>query len=202
MLALALLGMAVLAVVAGLVTWKSGVLAPGSSAEEYRPVTVKGAALAVLPDGAGPASDPARGQAMPEIRGASFTGEPVAITGDGRPRVILFLAHWCPHCQAEVPRLTAWLKDGGLPPGVELYAISTAADSKRPNYPPSRWLRQEGWPTPVMADDRLETAAGAAGLSAFPFFVFVGADGKVVSRNAGELSIDDLKARIASLSRS
>jgi thiol-disulfide isomerase/thioredoxin len=199
---LVLIGMAVLAAVAVLVTWKSGLLGQASGAEERRPVTVKGEALPVLPDGAPAASDPARGRPMPEIRGASFTGEPVAITGDGHPKVILFLAHWCPHCQNEVPRLTAWLKGGGLPQGVEFYAVSTAAEAKRPNYPPSRWLQQEGWPAPVIADDQRDAVAGAAGLSAFPFFVFVGADGKVAGRHAGELSIEELKERITSLARS
>lgn len=194
--------MAALAAVALLVTWKTGLLGGASGAEEHRPVTVTGGPLPLLPDGAPAGSDPARGRRLPEIRGASFTGQPVAITGNGHPKVILFLAHWCPHCQNEVPRLTAWLKGGGLPQGVEFYAVSTAAEAKRPNYPPSRWLQQEGWPAPVIADDPRDTVASAVGLSAFPFFVFVGADGAVVGRHAGEMNIDDLKARIAGLARS
>ena len=38
-----------------------------------------------------------------------FEGDAVAITNDGRPKIILLFAHWCPHCQNEVPVVTEWL---------------------------------------------------------------------------------------------
>ena len=34
---------------------------------------------------------------------------------DGKAKAIFFVAHWCPHCQAEIPRLSEWLKTHGLP---------------------------------------------------------------------------------------
>lgn len=63
----------------------------GNGIEEERPVEVTGAFLPLLPDGG---ADPAVGSPMPELEGASFDATPVSITNDGRPKVLIFLAHW------------------------------------------------------------------------------------------------------------
>jgi thiol-disulfide isomerase/thioredoxin len=190
-------GLAVLAAIAAATVWWTG--RAGGPAAQTRPVAVSGAPLPELPDGAGPDGDPARGRPMPEIRGASFDGAPVVIAPDGQAKMIVFLAHWCPHCQAEVPPLVAWVAGGGLPAAVRLYAVSTAVAPDRANYPPSQWLARERWPVPVLADDARSSAAHAAGLSAFPFFVLVAADGRVAARHAGQIPVDELKQRVARL---
>lgn len=58
---------------------------------ETRPVTLTGDALPIMPE---QGSDPALGLIMPDLRGQSFDGTPIEITNDGRPKIILFLAHW------------------------------------------------------------------------------------------------------------
>jgi len=65
----------------------------GPAIEQIRPVTVSGAPLPIALDGQ---QDPAvvNGLTMPDLVGASFDGTPVSITNDGRPKIILFLAHW------------------------------------------------------------------------------------------------------------
>ena len=63
------------------------------------------------------------------------------------------LAHWCPSCQAEVPRLVDYLDSTGMPEGVRIVALSTSIDAARPNYPPSAWLDREEWTAPTMIDD-------------------------------------------------
>jgi thiol-disulfide isomerase/thioredoxin len=157
--------------------------------EETRPVTVTGAALPVLPQNGG--DDPAVGKEIPEAKGQSFDGTPVDIRNDGRPKLILFVAHWCPHCQREVPLLTDYLKSHKLPSGVDLYTVATATSSARPNYPPSSWLSKVGWKAPTMADSGDGKAATAFGLNAFPYFVAVDGSGKVVARTTGEITTDD-----------
>jgi thiol-disulfide isomerase/thioredoxin len=112
--------------------------------------------------------------------------------------MIMFVAHWCPHCQVEVPVVQQWVDDGGLPDGVDLVAVSTAIDSRRPNYPPGAWLEREGWTAPVLVDGN-DAGARAAGLSAYPFFVGVDADGEVVGRVSGELTADQLDTIAADL---
>ena len=170
----------------------------GEGVEETRPVALEGSGLPVFDTAASP--DPAVGRAAPRLEGLSFDGTPVAITPDGRPKLVVFLAHWCPHCQAEVPVIRQWLEDGGQPEGVDLYAVSTGVSRDRPNFPPSEWLADEGWTIPTLADDDESSGAAAYGLSSYPYFVAIGADGDVVARGSGELSPADLDQLVAAIS--
>lgn len=158
--------------------------------EEVRPVTVVGPALPPFSGGLGdnPESDPGVGRPAPTIRGARFDGTPLAIEPDGTAKVVVFLAHWCPHCRREVPRLVAWLQKFSLPPGVRLYGVATSTSPDRPNYPPSAWLARERWEVPTLADDERGRAGAAFGLTAFPYFVALDRDGRVVARASGELT--------------
>ena len=126
----------------------------------------------------------------PRLESVDFAGKPVTAGGaTGSPYALVFLAHWCPHCQAEVPRLVAWLADHQVPDGVDLVAVSTAIDPARPNFPPSEWLDREGWAQPTLIDDAAYTAYRALGQLTFPGFVFVTADGRVSLRTTGELDV-------------
>lgn len=166
-------------------------VAPGSAAET-QPVTVNGTALAPLGD---EASDPAVGRPAPSLLGATFDGSPVEITpGDGRDRLVLFLAHWCPHCNAELPIIDEWRAAGMIPEDLDIVAVSTAVSSDRPNYPPSSWLKKNGWIWPALADSAEMTAAEAYGVSGFPFMVIVGSDGNVKGRTSGQKELAALDA--------
>ena len=107
---------------------------------------------------------------------------------DGTIRLIGFFAHWCPHCQREVPRVAQWLNENDLPNGVEVVAISTSVREGTPNYPPSEWFEAENWPTQVLVDSPEKTIAEAYGLTGFPFWVLVDGEGVVVHRSSGELT--------------
>ncbi|HVW32486.1 MAG TPA: TlpA disulfide reductase family protein [Acidimicrobiia bacterium] len=159
--------------------------------EQTRPVTITGTALPKFPSSG---DDPGVGQTIPEAKGQSFDGTPVDIRADGRPKLILFVAHWCPHCQREVPLLAKYMKSHPLPAGVDLYTVSTAVNPPQGNYPPSTWLKKEGWTAPVLADSDKSEAADAFGLPGFPYFVAVDGAGKVVARTSGEISTDDFTA--------
>jgi len=162
--------------------------APGTSvAQPAARVEVSGDALPVLTD---PASDAAIGRAVPELSGTGIDGEPVSIApGDG-PMAIVVLAHWCSYCQAEVPPLVDYLDAGRLPEGVRVVALTTSIDSARPNYPPSSWLERDAWTVPTLVDDASSSALEALGLTSFPGFVFVDADGRVAYRSTGALGAD------------
>jgi thiol-disulfide isomerase/thioredoxin len=169
----------------------TGPIAPGTEP------TVDGTPLPPFQQTAG---DPAIGQPIPTVSGADFAGQPVSIELDGRPKVLLFLAHWCSHCQAEVPIVQDWMDNGQAPTDVDLVSVATAIDPTLPNYPPEAWLADEHWTVPVIVDPT-GTVATAYGLSAFPYWVFVGADGAVTGRLTGELPVADLETIIASLPR-
>ena len=152
-----------------------------------------------LPAFASTTNDAAVGLPIPEVDGRSFDGTPVRITADGRPKLIVFLAHWCPHCQREVPVVQGWLDAKGMPAGVDLLSVATAIDPNRPNYPPDAWLASEHWQVPVIVDADNEIAT-RYGLTAFPYWVAVAADGTVAQRLTGELTPDQLDALVASVS--
>ncbi|MGN6693113.1 MAG: TlpA family protein disulfide reductase [Aquihabitans sp.] len=142
--------------------------------------------------------DPAVGMTIPTVTGKTFSGDDITISGDdGKAKVILFVAHWCPHCQREVPLLKAHLDDNPMPDDVELLTVSTSVKPGADNYPPQEWLEGEGWSAPVLADDEDSSVAQAYGLSAFPYFVVVDEDGKVVERASGELTTDQFDAAVA-----
>jgi len=160
------------------------------SAGENQPVEVVGEALEALPESGG---DSTIGLTAPTLNGYAFDGSNLSVTpGDGNPYMVVFLAHWCPHCNDEVPRLIEWKESGAVPADLQVIAVSTGVASDRPNYPPSQWVVEKGWPWPVMADSEAMDAARAYGISGYPFFAIVGADGKVKVRGSGELEIDQL----------
>ncbi len=163
-----------------------------STEGEYGTPEVTGDALIPL---ANNATDPSAGAVIPTVTGTDFDGQTVTIDpNDGSAKVILFLAHWCPHCQEEVPAVQEFLDANELPDGVEFISVATSTDPSRPNFPPSNWLEREGWEPSVIVDDEPQTVASAFGLSAFPFWVVVGPDGTVLQRVAGGINIEALPA--------
>jgi thiol-disulfide isomerase/thioredoxin len=157
----------------------------GGTGHEYGPVQVTGDPLPGLGTGG---TDPAVGDTIPTVAGENFSGTPVTIAPDGKAQMVIFLAHWCPHCNAEAPKLEQYLRDnGGVPENVTLTLVATGSQDTAPNWPPSTWLKDLGLgDVRVLVDDRDGTAAQAFGLSAYPFIVAVDSDGKVVDRRSGE----------------
>jgi len=166
----------------------------GAEIEQTRPVEVTGEALAPFED---PAADPAVGQASPVVNGQGFDGTAMTIGGAGdKPTLLVFLAHWCPHCNREVPEVIKLNDAGGIPADLDVVGISTAVASDRPNYPPSEWIVDKGWPFPTMADSENSEALSAFGGTGFPFLVMVDSDGTVLARQSGESTADELGAWI------
>lgn len=185
-----LVGAFALAGVAAVLATQEPAKSPASKSAAFSLAVVSGTPLPALPE-QGP--DPALGRPAPSLEGVAFNGQTVRLGADGRPKAIVFLAHWCPHCQAEVPAVQAWLDANGRPEGVDLYSVATAIDPSRPNYPPAAWLDREGWSVPVVVDGDGQ-AARAYGLTGFPYWVFVGADGTVVERRAGRIPVGELQS--------
>ena len=160
--------------------------AQNSDAPEVSDVSIEGAPLPPF-DGQEP--DPAMERMAPAFAATTFDGVEVSVLpGDGTAKVIGFFAHWCPHCQRELPRLVDWLAVNELPAGVEVIAVSTAVDSSRGNYPPSAWFAEEQWPAVAVRDSESSEIGDAYGLGGFPYMVGVDADGRVVARVSGELN--------------
>ena len=134
--------------------------------------------------------DPEIGYLAPSFKAQLNTGsELVTIDpADGTVRLIGFFAHWCPHCQREVPRVSKWLEKNGVPTEIQILAVSTAVREGTPNYPPSEWFIKERWPTDIFVDNEDNDLAAAYGLAGFPYWVLVDATGRIAHRSSGELT--------------
>jgi thiol-disulfide isomerase/thioredoxin len=142
-------------------------------------------------------SDPAVGIPVPVVSGSDYLGTPVTIdpATDG-PTIIVLLAHWCPHCNNEIPVLNDWRDSGDIPDGLDIVGVSTGVSAEAPNYPPAQWLVDKDWQWPALADDQPPDqnspapAMGAYGGTSYPTLIFVDGDGVVRQRLSGEVPIE------------
>jgi len=169
----------------------------GGSVEQVAEVSVAGDGLVPYPQGAtpgDPSSDPAVGVVAPTLTGTDFEGNEVEIGPDGAAKVVLFLAHWCPHCQRELPAAVELLNSPDMPDGLSVYAVSTAFDDSRGAADPSVWFRTEDWQEPVIRDSASADAFSSYGGAGFPYAVYLDGDNRVLFRSSGELGADTMTA--------
>ena len=167
-----------------------GRLGRGQGADDHRGAVtaVRETALAMLPS-----VWRRRGSAARTSAASPSGSRPTA----GR-RSSSFIAHWCPHCQAEVPFIQAWVNAGGVPGGRR---PRIGRDRHRPDPPelsagclaPARGLDRPGHRRP---DEQRRRGIRSPG---YPYWVFIGPDGKVVARAVGEISMPDLESEIGRL---
>ena len=144
----------------------------------------------LLPEFSGENDDNiALGLAAPIFSAPNENSEIVTLEKNGNAKALLFLAHWCGYCQKEVPIVQRVINTIGVPDGVEVIAIATSIDRGRENYPPQKWLDEEGWSETQLYD--LDKEIGSAyGLNAFPYWVFLDKDLNVIARRTGNLPED------------
>ena len=153
----------------------------------------------LLPEFAGENDDNvAAGLAAPIFSAPNENSEIVSLEKNGNAKALLFLAHWCGYCQKEVPVVQEFINSAGVPPGVDVIAIATSIDRGRENYPPQKWLADEGWSETQLYDIDREIG-NAYGLSAFPYWVFLDKDLNVVARRTGNLPADMVGALLIQL---
>ncbi len=186
----AVLGALVIAGLVAVVVSKSTTKTATAKLPAVQAVTFRGTALAALPD---TGVDPAVGTTAPTITGRSFDGTPVAIPVAGERTMVVIAAHWCPHCQRELPLLVQWKESGQVPTDLNVVVLSTNVAAERGNFPPAVWLENIKNPFPVMADDEESSAATALGNTSFPTMVLIDQSGKVVRRMSGEKTLQEVE---------
>ena len=173
-------------------TTNSGVTVPGGvAAAEFQEVKVAGDKLAPMPESG---DDPAVGKAAPTLTGYDLAGRPVTIDpgSDGKATMVVFLAHWCPHCNYEIPVLNEWKEKGLTPPNLRVVGVTTASRQDQANWPPSKWLVAKKWAFDQFADSEKQDASAAYGVGGYPFLVFIDAAGNVTSRSSGEVPVEKI----------
>lgn len=148
------------------------------------------------------------GDAIPSFSAPGFhmqaAGDGYAIERDrfdwsryeGAPSVLTIWAPWCPHCQAELPVLSATVENH---PSVHLVSVATSI-GQHPGPSPDEYLADHGLTFPVAVDDETGTLAQALGVQAFPTIYLVGSDGTVSYAAEGEVSAETLQRELSDLS--
>ena len=138
----------------------------------------------------------AAGEPVPEFSAPAIGGGTVRWSDSaGSPVVLSVWAPWCPHCQAELPRLDTVMKEY---PGVRWVTIVTSIGT-HPGPDPAAFLTDNGIVAPTAIDDRNGTLELGLGVQGFPTLYFVGSDGTVVRELAREADEDELRAIVESL---
>lgn len=160
-------------------------------------VTVTGKALVPYSSSG---RDPALGCLAPIIDGQNFKGKPVRIGGPTKlPTMVIAGAHWCPHCNEEIPQVSAWLAQDGQGDSFTPVLLSTAVARGQSHYPPKLWVLAVSWTGAIMADSPSDQAAIALGVAAYPTFILLNADGTVFQRFSGQVQLNDLEDRVGAL---
>ncbi len=156
-------------------------------------VTVEGDGLPFLQTGA---NAPAIGQTAPTVTGETVDGGELTIGPGDNAKIVVMLAHWCPHCQREVPLIQDWIESGGLPEGVDLYGATVLTNRVRDGdtWPPQEWLAEEGWTSPTIMDDQGGSIATAYGMTGTPTYVVLGPNNENLGRLSGEIGVEGLNA--------
>ena len=165
------------------------------------PVEVIGEPLPDLVTDVVPA-DPAIGMQAPVVVGLDFDGDPVRIdAAEQGPTMVVFIAHWCPHCNDEIPVLNELRYKNAFPSELNIVGVSTSPRPDSPNFPPGEWLVEKNWQWPVIVDGA-DTEAGtfiaadAFGVTGFPFVVLIDEDNTVVARWSGGMDGDGFVSAI------
>lgn len=156
-----------------------------TSVPQFGQPEVTGTALKALPTDIN-ASDPAIGRQAPEVTGTDAENQPTSLPV-GKPQVVIFAAHWCPHCNREIPIIVGLMNSGQVD-DTDMTLILTGSDPAAPNWPPTTWARKTmDWRGRTLMDSQDVRIAKAYGVNGFPTMVFIDADGKVTRRFSGEI---------------
>jgi thiol-disulfide isomerase/thioredoxin len=126
-----------------------------------------------------------------------LAGRPATIDpgSDGKATMLVYLAHWCPHCNYEIPVLNEWKEKGLMPPNIRVVGVTTGSREDQANWPPSKWLVAKKWTFDQFADSEKQEAAAAYGVGGYPFLVFIDPEGNVTSRTSGEVPVEEITTR-------
>ena len=144
--------------------------------------------------------EPAANLKSPIITGTDLSGNIIS-SGNNSPTILLFLAHWCGHCQVEVKEIQDWIDNNGDMGQVKMYSILTSINSSQPNYPPDKWLNSERWSFQSFTDNDLSGVAQHFGIRGFPFWVLIDSKGDIVTRLSGSYNKEQFEIILSNLNK-
>jgi thiol-disulfide isomerase/thioredoxin len=138
-----------------------------------------------------PLAAPAIGAAAPDFSAKASDGSTITKADiAGKPTLMVFFASWCPHCQAEAPKLKALAEAN---PDVNLVFLGVGYQDTQKGI----WDFQSKFSLPVPTYDDGGKAASVYGVSSFPTLVSVDKTGTIRDRDTGEVTPDRLNSLVA-----
>lgn len=134
------------------------------------------------------------GSPSPQISLTTLTGQTVT-SADLKGKVVLldFWATWCKPCVMAIPELKALNEEMKGEPFV---MISLSADQKKATL--EKFVEKNGMTWPQHWDRKMEVIASTFGISTFPTYIVLDAEGKVVLHQDGwGPKVTDQKVRAA-----
>lgn len=136
----------------------------------------------------------AQGQPAPKLSGKDmYSGREVSLQDmQGKPTLVAVWAHWCPHCQKEMPIIQQVSQEQAA--DFNFLTVTTAAGQQpaQAQYAtPATFMQTQGITIPTLRDDGTK-AMQALGVQGFPTLLMVDADGKLVGKASGEMPKDQL----------
>lgn len=138
-----------------------------------------------------PLAAPAIGAAAPDFSAKAKDGSTITKADiAGKPTLIVFFASWCPHCQAEAPKLKALAEAN---PDLKLVFLGVGYNDTQKDI----YDFQTKFSLPVPTYDDGGKAASVYGITSYPTLVAVNKGGIISDRDTGEVSQDRLNALVA-----
>jgi thiol-disulfide isomerase/thioredoxin len=138
-----------------------------------------------------PLAAPAIGAAAPDFSAKASDGSTITKASiTGKPTLMVFFASWCPHCQAEAPKLKALAEAN---PDVNLVFLGVGYQDTQKNI----WAFQSKFSLPVPTYDDGGKAASVYGITSYPTLVSVDKSGIIRDRDTGEVTPDRLNSLVA-----
>lgn len=139
--------------------------------------------------GTATANAPAPPLAGPDV----VTNEPLSLASvKGKPTLLVFWAHWCPHCQKMMPVFQQFADDHSDAFNVLTVATAIGAQPSQPQFSsPKRLMTTQDITLPTMRDGD-GAAATAYDVTGFPAMYLVDANGVLVGSAQGEMSPQQL----------
>ena len=138
-----------------------------------------------------PQAAPALGAAAPDFSAKASDGSTITKADMlGKPTLMVFFASWCPHCQAEAPKLKALAEAN---PDLKLVFLGVGYNDTQKGI----WDFQSKFSLPVPTYDDGGKAAGVYGVTSYPTLVSVDKSGIIRDRDTGEVTQDRLNSLVA-----
>ncbi|MGI8855492.1 MAG: TlpA family protein disulfide reductase [Thermomicrobiales bacterium] len=138
-----------------------------------------------------PLAAPAVGAAAPDFSAKASDGSTITKADiAGKPTLMVFFASWCPHCQAEAPKLKALAEAN---PDLKLVFLGVGDRDTQKDI----WAFQSNFSLPVPTYDDGGNAASVYGVTSYPTLVSVDKNGMISDRDTGEVTQDRLNSLVA-----